>query len=112
MTPLLSVNAAALNGADPSVSGGAEKPANAADEKERRELKSACAEFESLFMNYLLKEMRSTVPESGLVSGGKAESIYTSMLDAQMAREIAFSRGIGLADMFQTQMERSTANEK
>ncbi len=31
-----------------------------------RKLKEACSELESLFVFYLLKEMRSTVPKSGL----------------------------------------------
>jgi flagellar protein FlgJ len=107
MSPL-----APVNDMTPNRGARAAKPAPAADEAERRELRKACAEFESLFMNYLLKEMRSTVPESGLVSGGTAESIYTSMMDAQMAREIAFSRGIGMADLFERQMQASLKKEE
>jgi flagellar protein FlgJ len=60
-------------------------------------LKKACAEFESLFMFYLLKEMRATIPKSGFISGGSAEEIYTSMLDTQLAKELALKGGIGLS---------------
>ena len=60
-------------------------------------LKKACAEFESLFMFYLLKEMRATIPKSGFISGGRAEEIYTSMLDTQLARELSSNGGIGLS---------------
>jgi len=73
--------------------------------EETRKLKSACAEFESFFIQYLLKEMRETVPTSGLVGGGSAESIYTSMLDTELAKEMADTGGIGLADLFATAME-------
>ena len=61
------------------------------------QLKEACSELESLFISYLLKEMRATIPKTGLISGGKAEEIYTSMLDTQIAKEMASQRGIGLA---------------
>ncbi len=77
----------------------------AGDDKERQALKNACSEFEALFMNYMLKEMRNTVPKSGLLSGGKAEELYTSMLDTQMAREISQKRSIGLSSFFMGQLE-------
>ena len=60
-------------------------------------LENACAEFESLFMSYLLKEMRATIPKSGFISGGSAEELYTSMLDTQLARELSLKGGIGLS---------------
>jgi flagellar protein FlgJ len=62
-------------------------------------LKKACAEFESLFMFYLLKEMRATIPKSGFISGGRAEEIYTSMLDTQLSRELSSNGGIGLSSI-------------
>jgi len=73
-------------------------------EKDRRDLEQACGELESLFISYLLKEMRAAIPKSGLVTGGTAEEIYTSMLDSQLARELAFKGGLGLADMLVNQL--------
>lgn len=32
-------------------------------------LRGACQEFESLFLSYLLKLMRDTIPKSGLLEG-------------------------------------------
>jgi len=84
---------------------------SAGDEKEQQALKNACSEFEALFMNYLLKEMRNTVPKSGFISGGKAEELYTSMLDSQMAREIALKRSIGLSSFFLGQLEEKNGGE-
>ena len=43
-------------------------------------LQNACQEMESIFINYLFKEMRATINRSEFVSGGTAENIYTSML--------------------------------
>ncbi|MCJ7615162.1 MAG: rod-binding protein [Desulfobacterales bacterium] len=67
-------------------------------------LKEACFELESLFINYLLKEMRATIPKSGFISGGKAEEIYTSMLDSQLAKEMASGGGIGLSSLLRDQL--------
>jgi len=67
--------------------------------KNSSELKKACSEFESLFIYYLFKEMRATIPKSGFMSGGKAEEIYTSMLDCQLAKELSFKGGIGLSSL-------------
>ncbi len=60
-------------------------------------LAAACAEFESLFINHLLKEMRATITKAGLIDGGNAEGIYTAMLDAELARNLAQRGGIGLS---------------
>ena len=62
-------------------------------------IKKACADMESLFIFYLLKEMRATVPKTGYLDGGKSEEIYTSMLDAQLSRDLAAERGIGLSPL-------------
>jgi len=67
-------------------------------------LKEACFELESLFINYLLKEMRATIPKSEFISGGKAEEIYTSMLDSQLAKEMASRGGIGLSSLLRDQL--------
>ena len=40
-------------------------------------LKDACREMESLFLNYLLKELRKTINKSGFISGGKARRAAT-----------------------------------
>ena len=74
-----------------------------AGEKDPR-LETACAELESLFISYLLKEMRATIPKSGFLDGGKAEEIYTSMLDAHLAKELALKGGIGLASVISRDM--------
>lgn len=71
------------------------------------ELKDTCCELESLFINYLLQEMRQTIDKSGFLSGGRAEEIYTSMLDAQMAKQFAHKGGIGLSAIFMEQFKQN-----
>lgn len=75
-------------------------------------LKEACIELESLFINYLLKEMRATIPKSGFISGGKAEEIYTSMLDSQLAKEMAARGGIGLSSLLCDQLGSGLADDE
>ena len=79
---------------------------NASLGQEDAELKETCCELESLFINYLLKEMRQTIDKSGFISGGKAEEIYTSMLDTHMAKQLAHKGGIGLSSIFMEQLSK------
>ena len=68
------------------------------------QLRAACDEMESLFVNYLLKEMRATIDKSGFISGGRAEEIFTSMLDVELSRKISTTRGIGLSAILMEQL--------
>ena len=76
------------------------------------QLRKACSELESLFITYLLKEMRATIPKSEFLNGGKAEEIYTSMLDSQMARELSAKGGIGLSSVLLDQLDRGREDVK
>ena len=76
------------------------------------QLKKACSELESLFIAYLLKEMRATIPKSDFINGGRAEEIYTSMLDAEMARELSAKGGIGLSSILLDQLGRKQESVK
>jgi flagellar protein FlgJ len=75
-------------------------------------LRDVCRQMESLFIHHLLKEMRATIHKSGFISGGRAEEIYTSMMDAEMATKISESRGIGLSEMLLHQLSDSPVQEK
>lgn len=81
-------------------------------ETERREtLKDACRDFESLFINYMLQQMRQTVPKDGLFRGGQAEQMYTSMMDSEIAKEMSRQRGLGLAPIIYNQMAAAINDE-
>jgi Rod binding domain-containing protein len=73
-------------------------------------LREACSEFEALFINLLLKEMRATVGKSGLMDGGQAEEVYTGMMDTEMARDLAAKGGFGLADILYRQLAPARAD--
>ena len=84
----------------------------AAVTEDERQAKDACKEFEALFINMMLKELRATVNKSGLMDGGKAEELYTSLMDTQMSREMAAQGGIGLAEMLYRQMMEASGSRK
>ena len=67
-------------------------------------LARTCAEFEALFIQQLFKQMRAAVPRSDLLGGGQAETLYTEMIDGELARSMAAGRGIGLADVLYRQL--------
>lgn len=75
-------------------------------------LRGACLKMESLFIHHLLKEMRATIDKSGFISGGRAEEIYTSMMDAETANRIANRGGMGLADLLLHQLGSRSAEIK
>lgn len=72
-------------------------------------LKAACDDMEALFIHHMLSEMRKTIPKSGLIDGGRAEEIYTSLMDAELAKKMAGSGGIGLSDLLLEQMSGPAA---
>ncbi|MCC6501682.1 MAG: peptidoglycan DD-metalloendopeptidase family protein [Deltaproteobacteria bacterium] len=74
----------------------------------RQGLKEAAAEFESLFINQMLKSMRETITKGELFHGGNAEEIYTSMLDTELSKNMARSGGIGLSEMLLRQFSDGT----
>lgn len=75
-------------------------------------LQAACKDMESLFLSYLLKEMRATVDKSGFISGGKAEEIFTSLLDVEYSKQMSSAGGIGLASLLLQQLGRSSEQKK
>ena len=76
----------------------------AAESPDEIRLQKACSEFESVFIAYLLKEMRATVDKSGLTGGGRSEELYESIMDAEIARNLSAAGGLGLARMLYDQL--------
>ncbi|MBS5793968.1 MAG: rod-binding protein [Clostridiales bacterium] len=80
---------------------------NAINSGQDDELKEACTEFESYFLNMMFKSMRKTVVSNGGIFGkSNSEKIFQDMLDEQMTDKMAKQGGIGLADMMYKQLSR------
>jgi Rod binding domain-containing protein len=67
-------------------------------------LRSACEGMEALFITHMLSEMRKTVPKSDFLGGGRAEEIYTSLMDAERAKQMAGAGGLGLSSVLLEQL--------
>lgn len=74
-------------------------------------LEQACKDFESIFVDFMLQQMRQTVPQNELFGGGQAEQLYTSMLDSELAKSISNQRGLGLASELYRQLVTVSAGE-
>jgi peptidoglycan hydrolase FlgJ len=68
-------------------------------------VRAAARQFEALFMNELMKSMRATTLDSGLMNGGQGGELATGMLDQQFAGQLSGMPG-GLADAIARQLER------
>ncbi len=73
-------------------------------EQDNKELKEACESFESYYVQQLFKEMRKTVPESGLFEKNNARELYTEMLDGEYAKIISEGQGIGVGKALYKQL--------
>ena len=85
---------------------------NLAADKTDLQLHAACTEMGSLVINYLIQEMRATIDNSGFISGGRAEEIFTSMLDVELSRKVSAAGGIGLSAILLEQLSRLTARQE
>lgn len=65
-----------------------------------------CREFESIFVQMMLKEMRATVNKTDLLDGGFAQEIFEDMLYQERAKDMTKTAGFGLADQMYLELIR------
>lgn len=73
-----------------------EKLESAAKRKDEEGLREAAREFESYFIGVMLKQMRKSVIDGGLIEKSEARKQFESMLDDEYAKEMSKGDGIGL----------------
>ena len=66
-------------------------------------LRRVAGQFEALFLNLMLKEMRKAAPSDGLFDNDQTR-FYQGMYDQQIASELTRGRGLGLADLLVRQL--------
>jgi len=79
----------------------------AINKENEEEIKEACRQFESYFLNQLFNEMRKTIPESELFEASHGRKIYEDMLFQEYADEASKGTGIGLANMLYKQLSKN-----
>ncbi|MCK5162652.1 MAG: rod-binding protein [Desulfobacula sp.] len=73
-----------------------------------KELKEACAGFEAIFLNTMIKSMRDSLPGNALFEESNSMNIYKSMHDQYLTEQL--SRGkesIGIRDFLYQQLKDS-----
>lgn len=75
-----------------------------ADPERLDKLKQACADLESIFINSLLKSLKQTIPENGLLPKSAGSGLYDSMMDGQLAVFLSQGQGLGLGQVLFQQM--------
>ncbi|HJW26032.1 MAG TPA: flagellar assembly peptidoglycan hydrolase FlgJ [Rhodocyclaceae bacterium] len=69
-------------------------------------LQAAAQQFESMFLQMVMKSMRDATPQDGLFNSDQSR-FYTSMLDQQLAQNMASGRGVGFAKLIEQQLGRT-----
>jgi flagellar protein FlgJ len=72
-------------------------------------LKAAAQQFETLFLQMVMKSMRDSVPQDGLLDSEQSR-FYTGMLDQQLAQNLTTTgQGVGFARLIEQQLGRTMA---
>ena len=79
---------------------------------EAEKVEKLSREFESLFLEVVLKSMRSTIPKSELVDGGNAEDIYRNMLDSEYAKAMAENNHTGISQSIKAELMNKLTNRQ
>jgi flagellar protein FlgJ len=83
-----------------------------AQEVKAKQLKKACADFESLLIYNMLKTMRNTIPKSGLLNSFPGKDTYNMLIDQQIAADMAKAgNGLGLQKILYEQLTKSLNNK-
>ena len=89
--------------------GGTTKPqaATSADSARDKKLRKACRDFESIFLFNLFKEMRKTIPHSGMLPSAPGKETFQMMFDQKVAEDLSGrGEGMGLQKMLYEQLRR------
>ena len=87
------------------------KPNNSIKDSDSKEglkqnkLRNACSEFESFFIQEVLKSARKSIPEGGFFEKGNEEKTYNALMDQEMAKSMSKGRGIGIGEMLYQQLK-------
>ncbi len=73
-------------------------------------LQAAAQQFETLFLQQVIKSMRDATPSDGLMDSEQSR-FYTGLLDQQMAQNVATAgKGLGFARLIEQQLGRNLAS--
>ena len=81
-----------------------ERAGSVTSEADREKLKKACQEFEAIFLNMMLKQMRGSVVEGEFTEKSHAREIFEEMHDEELSKAMSQGKGMGLAQQLYQQL--------
>lgn len=85
-----------------------DKMENLREVQDNKKLMDTCREFESIFVQMMLKEMRNTVHEDGIIEKSQGTKIFEEMHMEELAKEMTKGdNSIGIAKMMYEQFKRN-----
>jgi len=104
---ILPINNIIINQNDPSIS--QEKINRLKNDPDDKKLMDVCKEFESIFLHMMLKEMKKTVPDDGIIEKSQGTKIFEEMHLEELSKEISKGdNGIGIAKMMYDQFKNGS----
>ena len=86
----------------------AKKLEAAVQNKDDKELKKACQEFEGIMLNMLYKQMKATVIKSDLIEKDPGTEIFESMQDENLMELASKTGSFGLAESLYKQLSNQS----
>lgn len=104
---ILPINNLIINQNNPTIS--QEKIDSLKNNPDDKKLMDVCKEFESIFLHMMLKEMKKTVPDDGIIEKSQGTKIFEEMHLEELSKEISKGdNGIGIAKMLYDQFKRGS----
>lgn len=83
----------------------------AMDNKDDKEIRQVCRDFEKIFLSMMYKQMKATVPKSQLFAEDASRDIFESMMDDSLMEEASKGNGLGLGDVLYKQLKKQLNNK-
>lgn len=92
---------------DPKIMTGAivQAPKGPAKGADSEALRKTCEEFEAIFVKQMLKEMRGTLPDGGLLPRSMGQDYFQEMMDAEVAKAAAVKGHFGIGEALFRQLQ-------
>lgn len=77
-----------------------------ADTSKERRLRQACADFEAIMLQQMMRMARESTPKGGLLGGGYAEDMFRSLQEQEMSKKMSQGRGMGFGELLYRQISQ------
>ncbi len=76
------------------------------------QIRQVSKDFESIFIQMMLKEMRNSVQKSSLMGNSQATQFFESMQDEQLSHQLANAGGIGIGNVIYKQLQKASVSHQ